>query len=163
MEYQTLTTADGAAQADVTDALIRFANGMDTDNGALISSAFALNAYVDFTPAAQKVGMQFPVLEGRDAVVAALVPFAEVYTTTHSVSNARAIIEGDTARLYALVEAQHFPNGVSDRNFLMKNRYELELVREQIADGSAGATWLISKMTIDNLWSSGDVRIMTGE
>lgn len=148
----TSTAADHHA---VTDALIRFTNGMDTDNGALIASAFAETGIADFTLAATRVGMQFPVLEGRDNIVAALVPFASGFTTSHSVTNARVDIQGDTATLYALVEAQHLPADDASRNFMMMNQYQIDLVRD-------GDQWVMSRMTIENLWSEGDLAVMTG-
>ena len=133
---------------------------MDNDDGDLIGSSFAEDAVVDFTPAAEKVGMEFPVIEGRDNLIGGLVPFAAQFTTSHSMSNVRAMEEGDGARLYALVEAQHFPEGERDRNFMMKNVYDLTLVRDE-ADAT-GRTWLIERMVIDNLWAEGDVGVMTG-
>ncbi|MEM7721871.1 MAG: nuclear transport factor 2 family protein [Pseudomonadota bacterium] len=147
-------TSDAADHHAVTDALIRFTNGMDTDNGALIASAFAEAGIADFTPAAACVGMQFPVLEGRENIVSVLVPFASGFTTSHSVTNARAEVDGDTATLYALVEAQHLPEGDGSRNFMMMNQYRIDLIRE-------GDQWVMSRMTIDNLWSDGDLAVMT--
>jgi SnoaL-like domain len=154
----TSTAADHHA---VTDALLRFANGMDTDDEALIASAFAENGIADFTPAAARVGMQFPVLEGRGAIVAALVPFAAGLTTSHSVTNARVNVQGNSATLYALVEAQHLPAGDKSRYFLMKNQYRVELVRDNNDDKNT--QWVIRRMTIDNLWSDGDLAVMTGQ
>ena len=148
-------TSDVADHHAVTDALIRFTNGMDTDNGALIASAFAEAGIADFTPAAARVGMQFPVLEGRETIVSALVPFASSFTTSHSVTNARVDVQGDTATLYALVEAQHLPTDNGSRNFMMMNQYRIDLIRE-------GDQWVMSRMTIDNLWSEGDLAVMTG-
>ncbi len=141
----------------VIDALLRFANGMDTNDDELIASAFAKDAIIDFTPAGAKVGMTFPVVEGRDAAKKVLGPFAKAFITSHSVTNARVSFDGDIACLYALVEAQHFPEGGDGkRHFLMKNRYDVSLVL-------VGNNWQITKMLISNLWSEGDVGIMSGE
>ena len=57
---------------EVIDALHRFAIGLDTKDLTLLESAFTADAIADFTPAATKVGMEFPVLTGRDAIVSAL-------------------------------------------------------------------------------------------
>lgn len=156
----TAVTASAELTANAADALLRFTNGMDNDDGDLIASSFTDDAMVDFTPAAGKVGMQFPVIEGRDNLVSALVPFAAQFTTSHSVSNIRVMEDGDKARLYALVEAQHLPEGERDRNFMMKNVYDLTLVLD--GDDATGRTWLIERMVIDNLWADGDVGVMTG-
>jgi ketosteroid isomerase-like protein len=139
----------------IVDALHRFANGMDADDETLIRSAFTEDAVADFTPAAAKVGMQFPVLDGRKNITDALVPFADAYETSHSVTNTRVEVNGDIAVLEALVEAQHLPIGDRSRHFMMMNNYRVELHRE-------GAVWCISRMSINNIWSDGDVSIMTG-
>jgi hypothetical protein len=141
---------------EINDALLRFANGMDTDDGGLISSAFAEHCIVDFTPAAKKVGMQFPVLEGRANTAAALVPFASVYITSHSVTNVRISLSGEAAKMYALVEAQHIPVNDSSRYFMMKNQYDIDLIRTD-------DTWCITQMIIKNVWVDGDVRVMTDD
>lgn len=87
--------------------------------------------------------------------VQALVPFAKAYTTSHSVTNARTRRTETGAHLYALVEAQHVLANDTSRHFLMKNRYDISLAR-------LDARWTITRMRIFNIWSSGDVGIMTG-
>jgi hypothetical protein len=145
-----------ADQAAVTDALLRFANGMDTDNAELIRSAFTADAVADFGPAADKVGIQFPLLEGQDAITQGLGGFAAGLDTSHSVTNVRVeFSDTDTASAYALVEAQHLPLGVRDRHMLMKNRYIIDARRD-------GDGWRISRMTIDNIWADGDITVITG-
>jgi ketosteroid isomerase-like protein len=142
-------------QFEIRNALIRFANGMDTDDLELIGSAFSDDAVADFGPAAVKVGIQFPVLEGRSNIQQGLGGFAAGLDTSHSVSNEAVKIEGDVATMYALVEAQHLPKGVRNRSMLMKNRYDVQLVR-------GANSWLIKRMTIDNIWAEGDVTVITG-
>jgi hypothetical protein len=145
-----------ADKAEVADALLRFANGMDTDNAELIRSAFTTDAVTDFGPAADKLGMQFPLLEGQDMITQGLGGFAAGLDTSHSVTNVRVEFTGDdTASAYALVEAQHLPVGVRDRHMLMKNRYSIDARRD-------GGVWRISRMTIDNIWADGDITVVTG-
>jgi len=55
----------------------------------------------------------------------------------------------------ALVEAQHLPASDHSRYYLMKNRYDVELVRE-------GDLWVIQRVTIDNIWRTGDPTVLTG-
>jgi len=156
-ETQTNTSViDAQTHLEVVDALVRFTNGIDTDNGELIASAFTKNGKADFTPAAKKVGMEFPVLSGRETIVSAMVPFASNFVTSHTVSNANAIQNGNKVSLYALVEAQHFQNADASKNFLMKNQYWMDVVQE---DGM----WRIEAMTIENLWTQGQLSVMTGE
>jgi ketosteroid isomerase-like protein len=137
------------------DALYRFAQGLDTDDAAVLSSAFAEDAIADFSPAAAKLGIPFPLLSGQDNIVGALIGFVAPLTTSHSVANPRVAISGDSASMSALVEAQHFPAKDHTRHLLMKNRYQVELVR-------SGSQWLIQRVVIENIWWQGDVSVITG-
>jgi hypothetical protein len=145
-----------AAYAEVTDALLRFANGMDTDDAELIRSAFTVDAVADFGPAAQRLEIQFPLLEGRDVITQGLSGFAAGLDTTHSVSNVRVeFADSETATAYALVEAQHLPVGVRDRHLLMKNQYRITARRE-------AGEWRMAQMIVDNVWADGDVTVISG-
>lgn len=153
-----MTAIDLQTAADkfaVIDTLHRFAAGIDLKDPALLTSAFTADAVSDFRPAAAKAGFEYPVLEGRETIVAALSGALSQLDTTHSVSNARVILEGDNARLDALVEAQHVPQSHPSRHYLMKNRYDVELMRE-------GSEWLIQRVTVDNVWRSGDPAVLAG-
>lgn len=145
-------TADTLA---VIDALHRFAAGIDLRDAELLTSAFAEGAVSDFGPAAAKAGFEYPVLEGRGTIVAALLDSLNALDTSHSVSNPRVIFSGDVARLDALVEAQHVPRKDPSRHYMMKNRYDVELERwEDI--------WVIRRVSIDNIWRSGDPSVLAG-
>lgn len=144
-----------ADQFAVIDTLYRFAAGVDQKDPALLASSFAEHAVSDFGPAAAKAGFAYPVLEGRANIVATLMAALAALDTTHSVSNPRATIDGDTARLDALVEAQHVSQSDPARHYLMKNRYDVQLVRD-------GAGWLIERVTVDNVWRTGDPAVLAG-
>ncbi|TFY86664.1 nuclear transport factor 2 family protein [Pseudomonas kairouanensis] len=144
-----------AERLAVIDTLHRFAAGIDLKDSALLASAFTLDAVSDFRPAAAKAGFEYPVLEGRDAIVAALSAALGPLDTTHSVSNARVTLDGSHARLDALVEAQHVPQSDPSRHYLMKNRYDVKLVRE-------GSEWRIQRVTVDNVWRTGDIAVLAG-
>lgn len=137
----------------VVDALYRFAAGIDLRDNDLLASSLAENAVSDFRPAAAKAGFEYPVIEGRDNIVAALSTSLRSLDTTHSVTNPRVTIDGDTARLDALVEAQHVPRNDHTSHYLMKNRYDVELIR-------SGNAWLILRTTVDNVWRSGDLAVL---
>lgn len=109
-----------ADKLSVVETLYRFAAGIDLQDNELLASAFAENAVSDFRPAAAKAGFEYPVLEGRDTIVAALSGALGHVDTTHSVSNPRVIINGDKAHLDALVEAQHVLKNDPSRHYLMK-------------------------------------------
>lgn len=94
------------------------------------------------------------MIDGREALIAALSGSLSPFDTTHSVSNPLITIDGATARLDALVEAQHVLISDPARHYLMKNRYDVELAR-------AGDGWVITRNTVDNLWRAGDVTVMS--
>ncbi|MYN26769.1 nuclear transport factor 2 family protein [Duganella levis] len=144
-----------ADQLAVIDALYRFAAGIDQRDQRLLASSLAENAVSDFRPAAAKAGFEYPVIEGRDVIVTALTAALAALDTTHSVSNPRVTIDGATARLDALVEAQHVSRADPARHYLMKNRYDVELAR-------AGDGWVITRTTVDNVWRSGDIAVLSG-
>jgi hypothetical protein len=145
---------DTADKLAVVDALYRFAAGIDLRDKDLLASSLAENAVSDFRPAAAKAGFTYPVIEGRDVIVAALTASLATLDTTHSISNPRVTIDGDTARLDALVEAQHVPRNDHTRHYLMKNRYDVELARQ-------GDAWVITRSTVDNVWRVGDIAVLS--
>jgi hypothetical protein len=147
--------AKAADTLAVVDALHRFAAGLDQRNAELFSSAFADDAVSDFRPAGKKAGFEYPVLEGRETIVPTLLGALATIDTTHTVGNPRVAIDGDKASLDALVEAQHVPSSDPTRHYLMKNRYDVELVRE-------GEAWVIERVTIDNIWRIGDPTVLAG-
>lgn len=154
MINSTSPTREAADKLAVVEALYRFAAGIDLRDKELLSSSLAENAVSDFRPAAAKAGFEYPVIEGRDVIVAALSTSLNMLDTTHSVSNPRVTIDGDTARMDVLVEAQHVPRSDPSRHYLMKNRYDVELIR-------AGDDWIITRNTVDNVWRSGDIGVLS--
>ena len=150
---QNATPAD---YLSVADALHRFAWGMDMDNAQLLGSAFAEDGTADFSKAATTLGITFPAITGRGNIEQGLGGFASGLVTSHVVANARVSIDGDTALLYAIVEAQHIPAADRTRNLLLSNAYTVSLVR-------SGDIWLIKNMAVENLWSQGDIKVATGQ
>lgn len=144
---------EAADKLAVVDALYRFAAGIDLRDKNLLSSSLAENAVSDFRLAAAKAGFDYPVIEGRDVIVEALTASLATLDTTHAVTNPRVTIDGNTARLDALVEAQHVPRDDHTRHYLMKNRYDVELAR-------TGDVWVITRSTVDNVWRSGDSAVL---
>jgi hypothetical protein len=154
MKNQIINFQETADKFAVVETLYRFAAGIDLRDSNLLASAFAEDAISDFGPAARKAGFEYPVLEGRDSIVAALTGSLSKIDTTHSVSNPRVFINGDKAVMDALVEAQHLPSNDHSRHYLMKNRYDVELIRQE-------DVWIIQRVTIDNVWRSGDPSVLT--
>jgi septum formation inhibitor-activating ATPase MinD len=150
-----ITLQEAADKFAVVEALYRFAAGLDQRDKGLLASAFAVDAVSDFRPAGKKAGFEYPVLEGRENIVTALRGSLSQIDTTHSISNPQVSIYGDKAVLDALVEAQHLPANDHSRHYLMKNRYNVELVKHD-------EVWVIQRVTIDNVWRSGDPGVLIG-
>jgi septum formation inhibitor-activating ATPase MinD len=151
----TAQVSSATDQLAVIDALYCFAAGIDLKDRDLLASSFAEDAVSDFRAAAAKAGFEYPVLEGRDTIVSALSTSLTSLDTTHSVSNPRASIDADTARLEAMVEAQHVPKNNASMHYLMKNRYDVQLIRQ-------GDAWVIKHVAIDNVWRDGDPAVLAG-
>lgn len=137
----------------VIDALHRFAAGQDLRNPALLSSAFAPDAELDFVQPARSLGVTLPVFKGRATILSQLRQALAEVDTTHTVTNARVEIDRDQASLFALVEAQHLPRADHSRNLLLKNFYYVTLRR-------AGERWAIERLRIDNAWHRGDPKVL---
>lgn len=147
------TQTQAADRLAVVEALYRFAAGIDRRDWNMLASSLSEDAVSDFGPASAKAGFDYPVIEGRETVIAALSGSLSRLHTSHTVSNPLVTIDGDTARLDALVEAQHVPVNDPSRHYMMKNRYDVELARQ-------GDVWVITRNTVDNIWRSGDVTVM---
>lgn len=143
-------------RAEVIDAVYRFGLGQDLRDRALFASAFAPDAELDFQPAAARWGGRSPLMTGRDSIVDGILAlFTGRIDTSHVVSNPRIRLNGATARLTAIVEAQHLRQGDHSQYALLKNLYAVELVRD--AD-----RWVIRRLRIDNLWYTGDPAAIFG-
>lgn len=137
-------------RAEIIDALYRFGLGQDLKDKELFAAAFAADAELDFRPAAAKWGGRPPVLAGRDTIVTTILGmFIGRVDTTHQVTNPRIAVDGDTARLTALVEAQHLLTADPGTFALLKNPYDVDLIRD-------GDRWVIRHIRIDNAWYTGD-------
>ncbi|MDO9344935.1 hypothetical protein [Pseudomonas pergaminensis] len=59
------------------------------------------------------------------------------------------------ARLNALVEVQHVPQSDPSRHYLLKNRYDVERVR-QVSE------WLIQRIAVHSVWRKGNPAVPGG-
>jgi SnoaL-like domain len=141
----------------IADTLHRYAFGLDHNDADSLASAFTEDCVFDFTPASKKLGLDFSVLTGRDAVLQAVLPLIGPLDTSHTASNLQIEVGGDSATLSAYVMSQHFmPREGSRRgseNALLMNRYDCELVRD-------GEKWRFKRVTVDNAWAQGDPEIL---
>ncbi|MBO3743270.1 nuclear transport factor 2 family protein [Actinoplanes flavus] len=150
------TDADLRDRIEIVDALYRFGLGQDLADRDLFASAFAESAELDFRPAARRWGADIPVMVGRDTIVdTILTDFAGRVDTTHVVTNPRVRVGDDSASLTALVEAQHLLTADHSVHALLKNRYDVDLVRD-------GRRWVVRRMVIENVWYTGDPAAIFG-
>jgi hypothetical protein len=155
----TVTDLDTAVrelidQRDALDALLRFGAGQDLRDEQLFRSAFADDAVLDFTQPAERFGAAVPPMNGIGEIAQILTTLEPLHTT-HTVTNPRIEVDGDTARLFALVEAQHVRRDDPRRHLLLKNVYWVDLSR-------APSRWVVDTMTIDNIWHDGDPAVLFG-
>jgi hypothetical protein len=142
---------------EIADTLHRYAFGLDHGDPDSLASALTEDCLFDFRPAGAKVGISFPALNGREAIVGNVLPLIGPLDTSHTTSNLQIEISGDSATLSAYVMSQHFmPRQGSRRgseHALLMNRYDCELVRD-------GQKWRFKRVTIDNAWVQGDPEIL---
>lgn len=146
-----------ADRYETADALYRFAFGLDHGDRDSLASALSEDCVLDFRPAGKKLGLDFPKLTGRQAIVDALIPLLGPLDTSHTASNLQIEINGDSATLRAYVMAQHFMPREGPRpgseNALLMNRYAGELARD-------GQKWRFRQIIIDNAWAQGNPEIL---
>ncbi|NUU20066.1 MAG: nuclear transport factor 2 family protein [Streptomycetaceae bacterium] len=140
---------------EITDALYRFGLGVDTRHREVFVSAFTPDAVFDFRPVAARLGLDIPVMDGLDAIIAVHFHDGWNLDTTHVVTNPRIAVDGDTARLTAIVEAQHLPEDDHSRHLLLKNRYDVELARVE-------GGWAMRHLVVENVWFTGDPKVLAG-
>jgi hypothetical protein len=142
---------------EIADTLHRYAFGLDHGDADSLGSTLTEDCRFDFTPAGRKLGLDFPRVIGRDAILEAVLPLIGPLDTSHTASNLQIEISGDSATLYAYVMSQHFmPRQGSRRGSefaLLMNCYDCELVRD-------GQKWRFRRMTIDNAWAQGNPEIL---
>ncbi|MCJ2073998.1 nuclear transport factor 2 family protein [Methylobacterium sp. J-030] len=137
----------------ISDAPLRFAAGVDAGEADLIGSAFAEEATVDSAPCGRMLGLDFPPLEGREAIVGFLSATARTRITTPGVTNLRAHRVGEMATLTALVTATHMLRDAPNRRFCMMSRYAADLVRDS-------ERWRMRRMVIAGAWSDGEAGVL---
>jgi hypothetical protein len=144
-------------RTETAETMYRYAFGLDHGDPDSLGSVFTDDAVLDFSAGGAKLGLEFPVLNGREAIVQTLISIIGPLDTTHTLSNIQVEISGETATLHAYMLAQHFPPGRGSQRgsdyALLMNRYDVELVRD-------GMKWRMRRVMIDNAWANGDPDIL---
>lgn len=149
------TSAPAAAErTEIIDALYRFGAGQDLRDRDLFDSAFSVDATLDFTGPARRLGASLPIFQGRQAIGDTIFETIARLDTTHTITNPRVTAyDGQHATLFALVEAQHLPRNDHGRHVLLKNIYTVDLSKR-------GTRWTIDRLHIDNIWMTGDASVL---
>jgi ketosteroid isomerase-like protein len=142
----------------VADTIHRYAASLDDGDPEALTSTLTEDAVVDLSPATAKIGLEIPPLAPREVAVKALTAAVGALDTSHSITNLRTTVDGDTATAHCYVEAQHFPSGDGPpppppTHALLMNRLDATLLRD-------GTKWRITHLTIDNLWFEGDPAVL---
>src|SRR4051812_30146550 len=72
-----------------------WARALDTADATVLEGLLTDDVVVDMTPATSKIGLEFPVLEGRDTVIPTMIGAVGPLDTMHAVSNVTARGLGD--------------------------------------------------------------------
>jgi hypothetical protein len=72
---------------EIADAVRRYAFGLDHGDADSLASALTEDCVFDFRPAGKKLGINFPMLTGRNAIVKAVLPLIGPLDTSHSATN----------------------------------------------------------------------------
>ena len=139
----------------VLDALYRFGAGIDTNNASLLANAISDDAGIDFSPCGRKMGLEFSALTGAETIVRFLGASAKTQITSHLITNGRVQLTENGAKLQALVDATHILRRDDSQRCQMRNWYEAELV--EVED-----SWRICRLTVDNVWFTGDPQVLVG-
>ncbi len=139
--------------AQAADAIHRFAAGQDLGDRALYESAFTSEAVLDFRQPALVFGAEVPLMTDREQILETAFTATTNLITTHTVTNVRWCSEADSARVHALVEAQHVVADAPERRLMLKNHYFVDVSAED-----PGAR--ITHMVIENTWFAGDPTVL---
>src|SRR3954470_11700621 len=84
---------------EIADALHRYAFGLDHNHADSLASALTEDCQFDFTPAGKRLGINLPLISGRDAILQTVLPLIGPLDTSHVASNLQSEISGDSATL----------------------------------------------------------------
>lgn len=135
-----------------------WARSLDTADAALLTGLLTEDVVIDLTPATGRIGLEFPVLSGRDTVVPTMIGAVGPLDTMHMVSNIAIRREGDEHVIEAYALAQHYlpgqgPDPLATRRAFMGNRWTFRVRRE--ADGLR-----VSRFVMDCGWFEGDPSVL---
>lgn len=135
-----------------------WARALDDADASVLDRLLTEDIVVDMTPATTKIGLEFPVLQGRETVIPTMIGAVGPLDTMHAVSNvtAHGLSDGYVIEAYAL--AQHFlpgegPDVTSTRHALMGNTWTFHVRLTE--DGLR-----VARFTMDCRWMEGDPSVL---
>ncbi|MHA3703408.1 nuclear transport factor 2 family protein [Jatrophihabitans sp. YIM 134969] len=151
----TDSTADSAALPQIP---LSWARALDTGDAALLTDLLTDDVVVDLTAATTRIGLDFPVLSGRDTVVPSMIGAVGPLDTMHLVGNVAVERDGDGFVVTAYALAQHFlpgegPRSERTRHALMGNRWTF-----RVRHGADGLR--VARFEMDCLWFEGDPTVL---
>jgi hypothetical protein len=137
---------------------LSWARALDTADASILEDLLTDDVVVDLTPATTKIGLDFPVLAGRENVIANMIGAVGPLDTLHMVSNVAVFAQGDGYRIEAYAMAQHFlpgegPNPLLTRRALMGNRWTFLVTRD-------GGSLRVKHFEMDCVWFEGDPTVL---
>ncbi|MFG6402646.1 MULTISPECIES: nuclear transport factor 2 family protein [unclassified Microbacterium] len=135
-----------------------WASALDTGDTSVLAGLLTEDVVVDLTPATTKIGLDFPVLSGRETVIPAMIGAVGPLDTMHLVSNVFVAAQGDGYRIEAYAQAQHFlpgegPDPLSTRHALMGNRWTFLIRRSDTGPR-------VAHFEMDCVWFEGDPSVL---
>ncbi|MCX4959774.1 nuclear transport factor 2 family protein [Streptomyces virginiae] len=142
-KMDTITAIKRMEDLFALQALVaRFAHAVDTRDHEALSAVFVPDVTMEVAPDIR--------IDGRETLAGMLRDDLTWATTMHSVSNVLPEPEGDSATIHANITAVHVSRDGVGKHFDLGARYTFTAVRT--ADGS----WLLSRIGIEPVWTTGD-------
>jgi SnoaL-like domain len=137
---------------EVTEAVYRYAQGIDSRDWLMYRSIFGVEVFIDFSSFNGQPATKIP----SDDWVARVRPlFMGLDATQHTMTNPIVQIDGDDATCTMYMRADHVLTRDSGEVWFSIGGYYVDTLRR------TQDTWLITGVTLNVRWSKGDPSIMT--
>jgi hypothetical protein len=135
-----------------------WARALDEGDAGILTDLLTDDVVVDLTPATTRIGLDFPVLTGRETVVPTMIGSVGPLDTMHTVSNVTYRAAGDGWVIEAYASAQHFlpgegPDSTRTRHVLMGNTWTFDV--RPTPEGPR-----VARFTMDTRWLEGDPTVL---
>ena len=152
------TSVPPETERELAPLPLLWARALDEGDADVLTDLLTDDVVVDLTPATTRIGLDFPVLEGRETVVPTMIGAVGPLDTTHMVSNVTYLSDGDGWVVAAYALAQHFlpaegPNSTRTRHALMGNTWTF-----RVRPTSAGPR--VERFTMECRWLDGDPSVL---